>query len=698
MKNVLLFSWIFLPFYLFTQTTIINDPIINEYGAVTEIDFCENAMTLANNAEQNFAIGDKVLIVQMQGALLNLDNNTNNGQIENLLNAGAYEFNFVKSINLGTINGLQFENKLTLPYNINGKVQVVKVPEYVNVDIQTTLTALPWDGQIGGILAFEASGNIILNSNIFVDGFGFRGGAFLNDDNCYTAVGGYNGFSCNNADLCGAYKGEGNGTLYDLQLTARGRNGNGGGGGNDHNAGGGGGANGGNGGNGGDNDLNTQFCDGSGGLGGDSITLSNNNNKIILGGGGGAGDSNNNSGTEGGIGGGFIYIKANSITSNGFLISANGIGAQSSTGDGAGGGGAGGSIYLDIQQYNDIVQIEAVGGQGGDNTDNTNCTAVGGGGSGGVIWFSQNTVPSNTSININGGVKGQHLSTLCNGLLLGEEDGEDGSVYLNYNPLIANEEFEETTIDVVDGAILCAGDSFELDASINSSENYTFEWIYNNNAISNQENLLVGPTTHGANDYEAFVSWSVFDQNCNESAIVSLFVSNPDLVVFSNPTEITEYGDPVFLHAVVNPFGNYTYEWTPNYVEPNDGPNALTEPFESTTFCATITDEFQCQKTACTFVSVLVPNYGIPDAFSPNGDGNNDFFTVRPNPGLTRTYFAIYNRWGEIVYETAEENASWDGTLKGVAQNEDQYSWFVEFKNENTDEVLYQSGSLSLIR
>lgn len=198
MKKFITFTFILLFFEGFAQTTIVNQPIINEYAQVTEVNFCKNSMSLANNAENNFSIGEKVLIVQMKGALTINSNSpsSNFGNVEDYLAAGSYEFNEVKSINLGSVNGLQFKYELSNPYNsLLGKVQVIKVPQYVNVEFQTTLTALPWDGNIGGIIVFEASGDVNLQANIFASEIGFRGGSFSNDINCYSAIGGFSGLT-----------------------------------------------------------------------------------------------------------------------------------------------------------------------------------------------------------------------------------------------------------------------------------------------------------------------------------------------------------------------------------------------------------------------------------------------------------------------------------------------------------------------
>jgi len=697
MKNLCFIFFACITMSIFGQSIIINDPIINTYTAVSSIDYCTNSMSLSNNDEYNFSIGDKVLIIQMQGAILNDSSSNNNGKVIDLQSAGNYELNFVKSINLGAINGLQFEYTLNNTYDVTGKVQIIKIPQYTDVEIQSTLTCLPWDGNIGGILIFEASGEVDLQANIFVDELGFRGGAYSNDNTCFSSTGGFQGYSCNSSDNCGALKAEGSGLLYDTQQQGRGRNGSGGGGGNDHNAGGGGGGNGGNGGNGGANDLNTQFCDGAGGLGGEN-NFYNTSNKHFLGGGGGAGDSNNSSGTAGGNAGGIVFIIANSITANNFKISANGQDALTSVADGAGGGGAGGSIFLSIDNFNDQLLIEAKGGAGGNISDPDNCPGVGGGGAGGILWIKQNSTPNNITFNASGGNKGIYTSPTCSGLDLGAENGEDGSLLYNLSLPLSKKEFIATKLKVGTDTLICAGDATNIFANITSSANPNFEWIYNNTNFSYNTDTIFSPTNKGINKFIATASWEVFNQSCLVEESVYISVRNPDITLISSPSTPVDVGDHVFLNAIYNPANpEYTYEWEQKYVTPNDERNAVVEPFETTNFCITVTDELNCQKTACIEVQVNVPPSGAPNAFTPNNDGVNDVFKIIPEPQLQQTSFKIYNRWGELLYESYEL-FEWDGKVNNINQATDYYTWTAEFKHKNTGETISQSGSFNLIR
>lgn len=700
MKKILLALFLSLFTVVFAQT-VINVPIINQYAAVTNIDFCNNAMEVAGSAENQFVVGDYVLIVQMKGAVLNIDDFDNSfGDITDYIQAGSYEYNYVKSINLGNINGLQFEKELSHAYDVSKAVQVIKVPQYEDVVIQATLSCLPWDGAKGGILVFEASGNVDMQADIYVDEIGFRGGAYSNDNMCYTNTGGFPGYVCSAADNCGAFMGEGLGNFEYGNIKGRAKNATAGGGGNDHNAGGGGGANGGKGGRGGDNDLGTQFCNGFGGLGGQKNFPTSIENRILMAGAGGAGDSNNNSGTEGGNGAGTVIIKAQSIVANGFKISANGQHALAGSGDGTGGGGAGGTIILDINTYTNNLNIEANGGNGGNNNDNTNCPGVGGGAAGGLLWVKQNITPTNISFVANGGTKGNYTSTLCSGLNIGAEDGEQGRTIFNYTPFISSENYVATTIVAQKDTIICAGDSALLTTTFNSTQDYEFNWILNNTSISTNTTQYVKPVEKGNHNYTASITWNVFDVACQETDQVAVAVRNPDIVIVASPNTNIDVGNPVFLNTVINPSPtavDYTYSWEPNYTQPNNERNTVVEPYETTTFCITVTDELGCAKTACKEVKVNIPPSGMPDAFTPNNDGINDVFRLIPLPQLEQKSFKIYNRWGDLLYES-NTVFEWDGKVEGKNQNTDVYNWVVEFEHRNTKETAIHSGSFMLIR
>lgn len=86
----------------------------------------------------------------------------------------------------------------------------------------------------------------------------------------------------------------------------------------------------------------------------------------------------------------------------------------------------------------------------------------------------------------------------------------------------------------------------------------------------------------------------------------------------------------------------------------------------------------------------------IPTAFSPNSDGYNDLFNMM-NKSIKSYTLKIYNRWGELVFETNDLNSSWDGTYKGEACPQDNYTYISSGVRYN-NEPFYLKGIMTLLR
>jgi gliding motility-associated-like protein len=86
----------------------------------------------------------------------------------------------------------------------------------------------------------------------------------------------------------------------------------------------------------------------------------------------------------------------------------------------------------------------------------------------------------------------------------------------------------------------------------------------------------------------------------------------------------------------------------------------------------------------------------VPNIFSPNGDGNNDVLYVR-GQNLKELSFAVYNRWGQLVFESKDINLGWDGTHKQSKCESGVYFYYVEAMDEDGN-TLRKKGNVSLIR
>jgi gliding motility-associated-like protein len=88
----------------------------------------------------------------------------------------------------------------------------------------------------------------------------------------------------------------------------------------------------------------------------------------------------------------------------------------------------------------------------------------------------------------------------------------------------------------------------------------------------------------------------------------------------------------------------------------------------------------------------------VPTAFTPNGDGINDIIYVDGWGIRKLNYFRIYNRWGELLFESNDIKIGWDGTYKGVPQNMETYVWQVSVETYAETKPLLKTHTFKLIR
>lgn len=86
----------------------------------------------------------------------------------------------------------------------------------------------------------------------------------------------------------------------------------------------------------------------------------------------------------------------------------------------------------------------------------------------------------------------------------------------------------------------------------------------------------------------------------------------------------------------------------------------------------------------------------VPTIFTPNGDGHNDKLYVRGN-NIKELYFSIYDRWGELVFNTDDQKNGWDGTYKGKELDPTVLVWYVKTKNYLGEEKE-DKGYVTLMR
>jgi gliding motility-associated-like protein len=94
---------------------------------------------------------------------------------------------------------------------------------------------------------------------------------------------------------------------------------------------------------------------------------------------------------------------------------------------------------------------------------------------------------------------------------------------------------------------------------------------------------------------------------------------------------------------------------------------------------------------------VAQPSWFVPNAFTPNGDGKNDFMKPIAIGYSANNFFRIYDRFGEKVYESKDFSQGWDGNYYGKPAELGTYFWELSVTNRFGKKEFYK-GDLTLIR
>jgi gliding motility-associated-like protein len=113
----------------------------------------------------------------------------------------------------------------------------------------------------------------------------------------------------------------------------------------------------------------------------------------------------------------------------------------------------------------------------------------------------------------------------------------------------------------------------------------------------------------------------------------------------------------------------------------------------------TITDLWGCQQTVQKPIKIYTSCIvSVPNAFTPNGDGLNDKLGPLNAIKAEQVEFAVYNRWGQLVYRSQDWRKGWDGTLNGKVQPSSVYIWTLNYTLRDTKQKVQDKGTFVLIR
>lgn len=249
----------------------------------------------------------------------------------------------------------------------------------------------------------------------------------------------------------------------------------------------------------------------------------------------------------------------------------------------------------------------------------------------------------------------------------------------------------EVNLSINEDGLICEGQSFDLFADAGISGNYTWQPA-GSLSCENCQDPIATPT-------ETTLYAVEFINQCTTlTATVTINVApgiNITDLTHSNPTDTVYQGTEVILTVNSDPAA-FSYEWSTGGTEATTIVAPLDPP--SATYSVTVTDDLGCTDTESITLEVLMPDFEIPNAFSPgNDDINNLFNVVIFGENISVRSIHIYNRWGQNVYQENNTNNGWDGLHDGKPAPSDVYVYSILMIMPDGSEKL-EKGDLTLLR
>jgi gliding motility-associated-like protein len=243
--------------------------------------------------------------------------------------------------------------------------------------------------------------------------------------------------------------------------------------------------------------------------------------------------------------------------------------------------------------------------------------------------------------------------------------------------------------NIKEDTLICNGDPVQLWVS-GGTGNYL--WYPSANlSCSNCPNPI--STGLGTTTYYAVL---LDPHGCQDTLDVTISIQPPFTMDLLNNDTTIYLGESVQLNVVGN--APFLY-WSPTeYLGFSQSNDPVATPLEDITYVVTGVSLLQgCPQVDSVHIKVIMQDVFIPNAFTPNGDGVNDFFHVTARKLITVQEFMIMNRWGMPVFSTQDISKGWDGKYKGVDQDMGVYYYLIRVAYPNGRTQLLK-GDLTLLR
>lgn len=245
----------------------------------------------------------------------------------------------------------------------------------------------------------------------------------------------------------------------------------------------------------------------------------------------------------------------------------------------------------------------------------------------------------------------------------------------------------------------CKKDSLYL---IHNGYGGTTNWLWriDSTTLSGLQNPVLVSKAFGAHT----VQLSVNNRFCSDTASAAfIFPNNTVTAAFASadtlcPSDTLHFTDRSSSNTISWKW-NFGNGYTANQQSPGPQVYPLTNRRSNYITRLVVQNNLNCTDTAYKLITVLASCYiVVPTAFTPNGDGLNDYLYPLNAFKADNLLFRIYNRYGQIIFETKDYTRKWDGRVNSQLQPSGTYVWTLNYINRESGQPVFRKGTTVLIR
>jgi len=205
-------------------------------------------------------------------------------------------------------------------------------------------------------------------------------------------------------------------------------------------------------------------------------------------------------------------------------------------------------------------------------------------------------------------------------------------------------------------------------------------------------------TSFGLKNVQHIVS----NGSCNDTVSKIVDLDNILTAAFKAPNEVCPKNVIAFTNSSIGNIVSFHWDFGDGTSSTDQDPSKHLYPDtrEAASYSVQliIQDKLGCQDTASEQITKLQTcNVTVPNAFTPNGDGKNDYLYPLNAYNTTNLEFQVFNRYGQLVFETRDWTKKWDGRLNGQPAGTGGYVWMLNY-TDGSGKKLSQRGTTILIR